>query len=512
MAFKSILFDRPYSEIAVDKTEQPAFFRDLNLDQVVSRITAGWESYNLAPFFYTQIKDTDAVAYRQEIMRDFGNASLLEGVKSFSEKMREIRRSLDRAKHFQSFKYAAERQFLEAVEVYCEAIEGLHQDLCALELGSRGLRGLREYLASYVTSATFRDLTSEAGKIKSSLSEIRYLLLIKEGNITVRKYEGETDYSVAVEETFEKFRREVENNCSAKVPPWDGMNHIESQIQDQVALLYPDIFRGLGTFCKSHQEYLDKTISVFDREVQFYVAYRAFVKKFREAGLAFCEPRVSSASTEVQGRGCFDLALASKLVDERRKVISNDFYLHGSERILVVSGPNQGGKTTFARMFGQLHYLASLGCPVPGEEVRVFLFDRLFTHFEREENAATLRGKLQDDLMRMRQILEAATPNSLVVMNEIFSSTTLSDALFLSKKIMEKLSALDLIGVWVTFLDELSSLNDKTVSMVSMVDPENPAIRTYKLERRAADGLAYALAVAEKYHVTYDWLLRRIKT
>jgi DNA mismatch repair protein MutS len=507
----SVLFENDKDRIVDDALPPPVFFVDLNCGQIVDAITANKDEYNLKPFFRAPLRRVETIRYRQEVMQDLEDEALLELVKCFARGMRNVREYLARVRKMH-YKEQKQAWFLSSVESYCEIINLFSNGLRNASIKSRGLLRFRHYLMNYAQSARFISLSSETKAIRTDLSTIRYCVIVNDGGFTVQKYHSEIDYSADVAATFDKFKQGAVKDYRLKFSDRNEMNHIEAKILEFVARLHPDIFLRLNDYCARNGNFVDKIIAVFDREIQFYVAYLDHIGILTRAGLPFCYPGISNDSKEVYDYGGFDLALAHKLARENGRVVCNDFHLQGKERILVISGPNQGGKTTFARTFGQLHYLASIGCPIPGKKAQLSLFDELFTHFEREEKVDNLRGKLEDDLVRIHAILGRATRRSVIVMNEIFTSTTIQDEVFLSKKVMEQIMARGSLCAWVTFVDELASFGPQTVSMVSTVAPDNPTLRTFQIVRRPADGLAYAMAIAQKNRVTYAAIKGRLES
>ena len=204
MTVPSILFERTKIK---ETLEAPAFFGDLNLDQIIDSITADKQEYNLKPFYNTSLKDIDAINYRQEIFKDLENKILFKYIKSFAQKMLAMREHFTQADKLY-YSYQKKSWFLDALEIYCEAVNCLTGDLILTDLKSRGLLTFREYITNYAKSGDFTSLLAETKKLKADLSAVKYCLLIEGYStrvrknaicIEVRQFESEIDYSAEVE-------------------------------------------------------------------------------------------------------------------------------------------------------------------------------------------------------------------------------------------------------------------------------------------------------------------------
>lgn len=514
--FRSILFPPGFDRVIPVTTDDA--LHDLALDQIVDRLVAragrpDTAQVDLGSVFRSPLGVEREVLYRQAVFVALESPTVRAIAADFSEVLRtsgayEASASASHDGHQRT------RLHLTAVQRYVSAVlklaEELPAALHAAGAGSEALFGLLDHVQQLTASADFQRLQTESAQLEVQWRAVRYNVWIRGSRVTVAPFDDEPDLSAEVEEAFARFRQGATRDYRVQYREAD-FDHVQGWVLEKVAHLFPDLFAALESFMAESASFVDPTVARFSHELRFYLTYLDYLQPLRSVGLATCYPVVSAMSKVLHATATFDLALARTLVAKHFPVVPNDFTLRSAERILVISGPNQGGKSTAARTIGQLHHLAALGCPVPGSGVRIFLPDRVLTQFEREEQLDTLEGRLGSEVDRIHGLLEAATPRSVIILNEIFTSTALEDARVLTAEVLKRVSELDALCVCVTFIDELSRLNEKTVSMVSAIDPTDPAVRTFKVERRPADGRAYALALAGKHELTFAGIVHRLE-
>ena len=502
----SILFRDEASAAASEEAQEPDCFRDLRLDSIVDAVARDYAEFRLKPFFHSPLAREADVRWRQEIVRDFQKDAIADALKAFAASQARMRAQLaSEAAAYHALQKLHWR--FDAMANYADGVATLVAALTKAAPGSEGLRNGHGALIDYVASPGFQQLWSEATDLATRLHAIRYSIRTEGAYVEVGRFTGGRDYGAEVEALFARFRQADGRAPDFAFEPLGRMTQLEEQILERVALLNQPLFADLERFCREHGDFADPIAERLDRELHFYLSYLEFSSSLR--GLSFSLPEVTDKKA-VRIEGGFDLALAASFGPDNLPV-RNDFRLSGEERMAVVTGPNQGGKTTFVRMVGQISYLARLGLPVPAARAELFLGDAIFTHFERQESITGPGGKLHDDLVRIHSILERATERSIVILNEIFTSTTVEDADRLSRAVATKILGRDMLCLWVTFLEDLASLNAQTTSIVAEVSPDDPAVRTYRLERRPPDGLAHAIAIARKYGLTRERLNERLE-
>ena len=517
--FYSVLFPTEESAKKPRNQKAPECFSDLQLDRILKAVLPDYLEFHLEEYFYTPLTDLETVRYRQEVMEELEDAEKRAAVEEIIRRIPETRAILEetRPKLLKTGLLTGEKlnenylemgRFLDTLITYLDAVNDLNAILRRLDLRSEGLRRLSEYLTDYCASEQLRDMTAWRHRIRENLKHIRFNMLVKPLSIRVTPYEGQEDYAQRITALFSRFRQEESRSFLRSMDEKPRSETIENQVLKMASKLYPAEFKDLRDFVAAYIDIADDTVLDFIREVRFYFAWLDMMKTMKEIGFRFCYPELRGREEERFARDCYDLSLALRTL---KPVVPNDFSLTPPEQILVVTGPNQGGKSTFARAFGQAFYLASLGVSVPARQAALPLCDQVLTHFERVEDQKLNSGKLEEDILRLKGLLDRATKDSVFVVNEIYSSTTLKDALTLGGHMIDAITEKAGSAVVVTFMEELSRYGPQTVSLVAGVPDDAEQSRTYHIRRRQADGTAYARLLAGKYGLTKEQLMGRLR-
>ncbi len=180
---------------------------------------------------------------------------------------------------------------------------------------------------------------------------------------------------------------------------------------------------GVNLVANALAQSTDHILSFFQMlrtELGFYVGCLNLYEQLAEMGEPICFPVPRSASERsLSFAGLYDVSLALTV---GKKIVGNDLAANQRD-LVVITGANTGGKSTFLRSVGLACLMMQAGMFVPAEVFSSEISDGLFTHYKREEDAAMESGKWDEELSRMNELIRWIKPNSTVLFNESFAST-----------------------------------------------------------------------------------------
>ncbi len=188
-------------------------------------------------------------------------------------------------------------------------------------------------------------------------------------------------------------------------------------------------------------------------ELAFYIGCLNLHQQLTRQGYPTCYPVPSALSARKHAFAeLFDVCLALTMT---QKVVANDLDLDGND-LVMITGANQGGKSTFLRSIGVAQLMMQCGMFVPAASFSANVCSRLFTHFRREEDTTMESGKLDEELSRMSAIVAGITPDSLILFNESFAATNEREGSEIARQIVTALVEARIKIFFVTHLYDLA--------------------------------------------------------
>jgi DNA mismatch repair ATPase MutS len=242
--------------------------------------------------------------------------------------------------------------------------------------------------------------------------------------------------------------------------------------------------RGINLVANAVAQSADHIDSFFEMlriELAFYIGCLNLYEQLAQMGepVSFPLP-VAPNERRHSCKGLYDVCLALTM---KQKIVGNALNADNKE-LVIITGANQGGKSTFLRSIGLSQLMMQCGMFAPAESFSSNVCEGLFTHFKREEDATMKSGKLDEELSRMSGIVDNLTSNSMLLFNESFAATNEREGSEIARQIVSALLEKRLKVFFVTHLYGFAhGFYDKKMenSIFLRAERQSNGKRTFKL-------------------------------
>ena len=560
----SILF--PWQDEVVYREIPEESWHDLGLDALTEKVAVKPQEVQLLRRVMMSLTaDPRVAAFRSDVFED---------MLRFPEIRERLMKLLDKIKMFYDYGVVNRHEGdetgiwdlmhrLEEYHDYILTVEAIRECLSEKDLVSEGLTGLRDTVNRIYEDRGFAALRKDVEEMRLSASEIKSLTVginlndrfeaVNMGLVSVNgkpftksgllknflasvnprdeirkeaEWNGDSSFypantEIGLAESFTQFvetsvvlRNPLAMMSLARIPASDGMANVPRQMDSAATMLTSRISRKLKETLAQYLNVSVRQMADLIPELVFYTRWAEYIEKQQRKGWRFCKPEVrpeKEGPAGMEAEGFYNLKLIDSASPET--AVPNDLTFDADKRVYVLTGANRGGKTTATQAVGQLFILAQGGIRVPAARFRYDPADSVLTHFPADEDRTLDLGRLGEECRRFRELFVRCTADSLLLLNETFSTTSFEEGYFIAADAVRAILGRDCRTIYNTHMHKLAQDLDTVVNTdggrgraVSLVAETKGREHSFRMVIAPPEGQSYARDIAEKYGVTYESL------
>lgn len=540
------------------KVLSEAAIHDLGLDYLCEQVTEKKQERTLFLSILSQMTDNPEVTkYRSDVFEDiYQNEAMRDEMLRILDRINFLR---DYGSIGKTFEEAANvwdlMHRLDELKDYIQCVEAIFKSLSDAQVHSEGLLRLKEYVDGLYHDNGFSELKKDIAALRATTSELKSvtvginlndrfeadgigLISINSRYFTKSNIFDHFCEKISMKEVVKpdtEWKEEykfhpfaAETNKMPDIIPLRGIALIpEGDMMEDVPRYMNRVTNQmLSAVVKKLKSVLDRYVSVTITEITdlipefiYYVRFAQYIEKLSGRGLHFCKGTLAAEEAGervMRARGFYNMKLAAAVSEKQETIVTNDLDFDKAHLVYVLTGANRGGKTTVTQAVGLLFALAQGGIFVPADSFVFQPADCIYTHFPADEDKTMDLGRLGEECRRFRQIYSDSTKNSLLLLNETFSTTSFEEGYFIAKDAVRAILSKGVRTIYNTHMHklafELEELNRpydavKAVSLIVKADGGN---RSFKIAMAPPEGMSYAGDIARKYGVTYEMLVEHI--